>query len=147
MTTVAVNKTMMAADRQFTYRDQKLLGRTKIYELNQLAETFGAKKVFLGFAGSAEQIAKAIGWFYEPNGKFPKLGNLEAVALTDRGQIWHSQSLADWVEITQPYFAIGSGCSYAVAAMAAGSTPMQAVKIAAKFDVYTGMAYNKLEMK
>ena len=138
---------MMAADRQFTYRDQKLLGRTKIYELDQLAETFGAKKVFVGFAGSAEQIGKAIGWFHDPTGKFPKLSGLEAVALTDKGQIWHSQSLANWVEITQPYFAIGSGCSYAVASMATGATPLEAVKIAAKFDIYTGMAYNKLEMK
>lgn len=34
-------------------------------------------------------------------------------------------------------FAIGSGCKYAMAAMACGKTPVEAVKVAAKFDVFT----------
>lgn len=34
-------------------------------------------------------------------------------------------------------FAIGSGCKYAMAAMACGKTPAEAVKIAAKFDPFT----------
>lgn len=35
-------------------------------------------------------------------------------------------------------FAIGSGSRYAMAAMACGKTPAEAVKIAAKFDPFTG---------
>lgn len=35
-------------------------------------------------------------------------------------------------------FAIGSGCKYAMAAMACGKTPAEAVKVAAKFDCFTG---------
>lgn len=35
-------------------------------------------------------------------------------------------------------FAIGSGCKFAMAAMACGKTPAEAVKIASKLDVYTG---------
>jgi hypothetical protein len=41
-------------------------------------------------------------------------------------------------------FAIGSGCKYAMAAMACGKTPAEAVKIAAKFDSFTGGAVRVL---
>jgi len=34
-------------------------------------------------------------------------------------------------------FAIGSGCKYAMAAMACGKTPAEAVKVASKFDPFT----------
>lgn len=37
-------------------------------------------------------------------------------------------------------FAIGSGAKYAMAAMACGKTPAEAVKVAAKFDPFTGGA-------
>lgn len=37
-------------------------------------------------------------------------------------------------------FAIGSGCKFAMAAMACGKTPAEAVRIASKLDVYTGGA-------
>lgn len=37
-------------------------------------------------------------------------------------------------------FAIGSGAKYAMAAMACGKTPAEAVRVAAKFDPFTGGA-------
>jgi hypothetical protein len=41
-------------------------------------------------------------------------------------------------------FAIGSGCKFAMAAMACGKTPAEAVKIAAKLDPSTGGAVRSI---
>jgi ATP-dependent protease HslVU (ClpYQ) peptidase subunit len=43
-------------------------------------------------------------------------------------------------------FAIGSGCKYAMAAMACGKTPAEAIKVAAKLDPFTGGAVRTLSV-
>ena len=41
-------------------------------------------------------------------------------------------------EITEPFWAVGSGADYALGAMAMGADAIKAVEIACKFDVYCG---------
>ena len=40
--------------------------------------------------------------------------------------------------VVQPPVAVGSGCEFAIGAMAAGASSADAVRIAAKFDINTG---------
>lgn len=138
---------MMAADRQFTHgSEMKLLGRTKIIEV-PLPELFSCKRAFIGFAGNADIWGTIVGWLHDPTTKPPKCREIEFLMLTDRGTIMHGTNMVNWLEICQPYFAIGSGVQYAQAAMSCGKTPIEAVKIASKHDAMTGMGFNKLIMK
>ncbi len=149
MTTIAVNKDMIAGDKQFTYHGEvKMKGVTKIYELPVITANilFECDKVFIGFAGGSSSFSSAIEWIYDPTGQPPRLKNIEFLALTERHQIFLTDNLAHWHRIGDPYFSIGSGSEFALGAMAAGKTPYEAVKIASKYDVSTGMGFNKLEL-
>lgn len=143
MTTIAVNKVMIAGDRRFTKDGMILTGRTKIHEVP--GTVFGTKRAFVGFSGRADQIGNAVSYLYDPMGtKPPRLRDTEMVVLLPNKCILHAQSLSEFTEITDKFFAIGSGCQYAIAAMSAGLDPLEAVKIAAKHDSATGGPFNKL---
>jgi ATP-dependent protease HslVU (ClpYQ) peptidase subunit len=100
---------------------------------------FGVKKAHIGFCGNADQWANVVAWFASPDKKLPKLKNMELLMLTDTNEIFHATTLRNWLKLDEPFFAIGSGCHLAIAAMATGKSPREAVGIAAKFDTSTGM--------
>jgi hypothetical protein len=141
---------MMAGDRQFTHNGgMKMLGKTKIYEIPESSamSIFDTKRVFVGFCGNADNFATAVGWLHLPEGKPPKVKDIEMLLLNDKGQIFHATNLVNWMRICSPFYSIGSGMHFAQAAMAAGKDPYEAVKIASTLDPSTGMKFNKLEMK
>lgn len=145
MTTIAVNRVMMAGDRRFTKDNVILTGRTKIHEVP--GTIFGVKKALVGFAGRADQIGNVINYLHDPTfGKPPRVRDTEMVFLLPGKRIVHAQSLTDFTEITDKFFAIGSGCQFALAAMSAGKDPLEAVKIAAKHDAMTGGPFNTLTL-
>ena len=149
MTTIAVNKTMMAGDKQFTHGSGTLLvGATKIWEIPAESSKilFDNKRTFIGLAGNADCFGNIINYLWIPEGKPPKIRDVEMLMLNDKGQIFHATTLSNWLRIQQPFFAIGSGMQFAIAAMESGKTPFDAVKIASKFDAGTGKGFNKLEM-
>lgn len=137
----------MAGDRQFTHSSGiKLLGKTKIYEL-PIPEIFDFKKAFLGLSGSADNFSKVIAWLHDPTAKIPKIKEVEMVILDDTGKIYHGDNLLNWTEIKEPYMAIGSGSHFALGALAAGKSPVEAVKVAHRYDPGTGKEYTSLKMK
>lgn len=140
---------MMAGDKQFTYRETtKMKGKTKIYELpaSSAKSIFGCKRVFVGFCGNTNQIGKSLAWLHDPTKKTPRIHDIDIIMLNDKREIYHTTTLREWLKIEDPFFAVGSGMNFALAAMSAGSTPYEAVKIASKYDPWTGMGFNKLEM-
>lgn len=146
MTTIAVDKNMMAGDRQFTHHSgMKMLGTTKVYEV-PLPDLFDAKRAFIGFCGNADMFGPIIGWLHSPEGKPPRMKGVEMLLLTDKGRIMHGTTLHNWLEIKDKHYAIGSGMTFAQAAMACGKSPIEAVKVASKFDPNTGMGFTKLFM-
>lgn len=150
MTTVAVNKKMMAGDKKFVHMSgTSLVGATKIWEIPDTTakSLFGCKRVFIGGAGNADAFGKMVNYLWLPEGKPPKLRDVEMIMLNDKGQIYHATTFSNWLEVRQPFFAIGSGMQFAIAAMESGKTPYEAVRIASKFDNNTGKGFNKLEMK
>ena len=140
---------MLAGDKQFTYRETtKMKGKTKIYEMPTPAANgiFQTEKALIGFSGNTGDIGRAMAWLHDITAKVPKLANVEMLVLTDKKIIYQATTLKNWLKIEKPFFAIGSGQSFALAAMSAGKTPYEAVKIAAEYDLYTGMGFNKMEM-
>lgn len=49
--------------------------------------------------------------------------------------------------IVKPPYAIGSGAAFAIGAMKFGASAEEAVKIAIKFDINSGLPLNKIEIK
>jgi hypothetical protein len=67
----------------------------------------------------------------------PKLECVNALRIDLKGRIWLYEGNI-WQRITIPYYAIGSGSIFAMAAMDAGASAIEAAKIGAKRDVYSG---------
>jgi ATP-dependent protease HslVU (ClpYQ) peptidase subunit len=140
----------MACDLQYSYAKMKFKGPSKIIQLPEKTsvEVFNNKKVFVGFAGEADKWALVINWFADPSQKPPKLGpSFEMLMLDDKKNIYHATDVRNWFKIHEPYFAIGTGMHFALAAMASDKTPLEAVKIAAKYDPSTGLGYKALHIK
>jgi ATP-dependent protease HslVU (ClpYQ) peptidase subunit len=149
MTTIACNQLGMAADKQFTHNGgMKMTGKTKIYELPSEASValFDSPKVFVGFAGNADNFIDAIQWLHNPKEKTPKVKGIEMLLLNHKGYIFHATTLTNWTRIMDKSYSVGSGMHFAQAAMLAGKTPLEAVKIASKLDPSTGCGFNYLEL-
>jgi hypothetical protein len=149
LTTIAINKQGIAGDKQFTYNGTtKMLGKTKIFEVpaDTAKGVFGCKKVLVGFCGDAVPMNRAVRWLWEPTSRSPKLKNIEVLVLTDRKEIFHGNDFRSLLKIEDPYAAIGTGMQYALGAMRSGKTPLEAVKIASAYDIYTGMGFNELRL-
>lgn len=141
---------MMAGDLQMTHASMtKFKVDSKIWEIpaKSANDVFQCKRLFVGLAGNADNFSSVLEWLWSPTDKRPKVKGVEMLLLNDKGHIFHATTLYNWLRLKEKHFAIGSGMQYAIAAMDAGKTPYEAVKIASNHDVYTGMGYNKLEMK
>lgn len=144
MTTIACNRTSIACDLQITYRDtQKLKCDTKISKIEGtiVKNLFGADQAFIGYCGNTNDWGNVLSWLHEPTEKIPKIRGLELLVLTNKKTIWHSDNFNNWTEFKEPFAAIGSGMTYAVGALASGKEPIEACKVASKFDIRTGMGF------
>lgn len=139
----------MACDLQYTYGDSlAIMGPPKIIKLPEKTcnDLFGIKSGLMGFAGNADQWANVVSWLYSPEDKPPKLKDMELLLLTDKKEIYHASTLANWLEIKEPCFAIGSGMAWAMSAMSLGKTPKEAVKFSMKFDKNTGKGVKEFKL-
>ena len=129
---------------QITYRDvQKLKCDTKIHKVegDVVKNLFGASQAFIGYCGNTNDWGNFLAWFYEPTDKLPKLKNIELLALTNKKTIWHSDNFNNWTVFKEPHAAIGSGAQFAVGALGNGAEPIEACRIASKYDIRTGMGF------
>ena len=144
MTTIAASTSnrAIACDLQFTKGNHKFKGSSKILSLEGSVpqNMFGVNKAFIGFSGDASAWGSIVSFFaLGAEGKPPKCKNIEFLMLTDRNQMHHSMDLCNWMYIPEKHFAIGSGSDFAIGAMSAGSTPKEAVVLASKHDIHTGL--------
>lgn len=139
----------MACDCQLTYDKSVIMkGTGKIIQVPTKAATelFGVQKALMGFCGNADQWAEVVYWLRELDGKPPKCSDMEFLLLTDEKKIYHASSMKNWLEVADPFFAIGNGMTYAIAAMQSGKSPLEACKISAKFDPYTGPPFKNFKL-
>ena len=126
MTTVAYDGKTLAADTQrngsFTLKAHKL------YRL--------ADGALFAAAGSVQEILAVLGWL---NGgeKPADLQDFEGLIITKHG----AEIIGDRLMRTpslEPFYAIGTGSHFALAAMACGKSAVEAVRIAMRFDPFSG---------
>lgn len=108
---------------------------------------FKTSKIFrvgnslIGIAGRVEHALKFIEWRKQPADPKPTFADspdFEALELAATGKItwWGGEMVG--IPIEEKFYAIGSGSTYALGAMAMGATPETAIKIAARWDNSTG---------
>ena len=101
----------------------------------------------MGFAGSLEDAHGMLEWFNSPTEKPPKTRSNEFIILTEDRKIFTFVNPTRWVSINEPFYAIGSGGSYALGALHSGKTPREAVLVASKCDAGTGMGVKSFTFK
>jgi ATP-dependent protease HslVU (ClpYQ) peptidase subunit len=130
MTTIATDGFQIAADGQSTRKDSVTgTNRRKLYPLPDGS--------FVGAAGRTVDAERAVRVLYE-GGNADAPGDYTLMQLHRNGKVdVYEGSLRAVIRMKPPY-AIGSGADVAMGALLAGASAHEAVKIAAKIDVYTG---------
>lgn len=135
----------MACDLQMTEGNMKWKCKTKIYKCPAHPNTYPHSDFLVGFAGSLGDIISVADYFCLPDViKPPKVGKMAGVVLTKDKKIFLFDSYREWIEVSDPFAACGSGTYHAMGAMDNGATPRKAIKTASKFDPYTGMGIKVL---
>lgn len=138
MTTIAWDGRTMAADRLSTGH------RNPVCKLHRLPD--GG---IVGGAGQLDEILRAVEWLQQggvPADK-PKLADdcMTLLMVDGRGKAWTYHSALHPVPILLPFYAVGSGSDYAMAAMACEKDAADAIRIAARFDHNTGVGIDVAE--
>lgn len=132
MTTIAYKEGVVACDKQGTSWNQ--IGQAPFKAI------VDDNYVYL-VTGTLYRGLSFIGWLQDNRSdvKAPKLkGTHVYVFNRDTGEmeVWEHESQR--MPVVDPIWADGSGGQFAMGAMAAGCTPIEAVKIATKYDCFTG---------
>lgn len=143
MTTIAVNRKMMAADSKVAIADQG----------GGIAFSYPAKKIFrtkagiIGAAGDSGLCSQFIEWAktgFKPSARplfrtvAQEEGTLFALVLTPDGIDFFDPSYPEPERIEADFFAIGSGAAAARVAMMLGADPPWAVELACAVDDNSG---------
>lgn len=149
MTTIACNTTEMACDLQFTVNTHiRTKGKTKIYMVEP-NELHYSEQFLIGFAGGASDFLEIIDFYTHPEvyKKCPNPRGVQGLILTKSGNIYQFDNPSKWIRINSNIAAIGSGMAAAYGALHNGASPLDAVKIASKVDIFTGMGTKVFKFK
>lgn len=134
MTTVAFDGKTLAADSQ-----AQTTFKSRIRKLYRLPD--GA---LFGAAGAVQEMLAVLAWL---NGgeKPADLVQFEALIVTRAGcDVLGMRLMRE--PVLEPFYAVGSGCHYALAAMACGKSATDAVRIASRFDPSTGGRVESMQL-
>lgn len=136
MTTIAVNKDEMAGDSLVD--DGGIRAKT--------TKIFRVKNDLVGLAGSLGEGLEWIEWYgSDTDDDPPTLANTNIIILKKGGQIYTIDPTGFPIKASEKFYAIGSGAPAAMGAMYAGKTPTEAVKIACKVCISTGLPVKTLK--
>lgn len=140
MTTITYRDGVLAADSLAT------MGDTKAHGHYQKIRRIGDHLV--GAAGSVADSQHFVDWLKHGDENVPPpKGNYSALIIDPRGRV---REIENGSVLPVPrgakFFAVGSGAPFALAAMYAGASAAEAVKIAAKIDTATGLPVKTLKL-
>ena len=143
MTVIAYSNGMLAADKAATHCGF-LNVVTKIYRVN------GG---LVALAGDSDSALDLLAWFRA--GRDPKTypecqkgeNTASAIFIDADGRIWTYNKTANAQLNEQPYYALGSGRDYALAAMHLGFDARKAVEVACALDINCGKGIDVLELE
>jgi hypothetical protein len=147
VTTIAWDGKTLAADRLRTVGSVPTPA-TKIFRAPKACAHVQADFVvaMYGVAGDSGD-AVAFRQFVEDAGAKPALKNCSIIVIDVAGRCWFSDESLRFHLCDLPSFGVGSGSEFAEGAMEAGKSAIDAVLIASKRDVRTGMGIDVLELE
>lgn len=146
MTTIACKDGIMAADSYCTYGDT-------IVSTNQ-TKIFNIEGVVYGFCGTTSDIVRVVKYLSNGLCEDAKEINLSGNFVeylkynpTIKQLNWcfiYKDCFVEEQLIETSFMAIGNGMNFAIAAMRAGCSAEESVKIACEYDVYSGGEVNSI---
>lgn len=144
MSTIAWDGQFLVSDRQSTLSDMKL-------SVSKIA-VFPEQGKAVGWVASHESGLSLVDWYHEgaDSVTYPAYQRDEhlwcrfIVATSERCFFYEHLPVIQLVN--SRFGAWGSGMCYAIAAMEAGANAIEAVKIACKYDIYSGMGIDVCDL-
>lgn len=141
MTTIAYKAGIMAADSQTTAQG----GRR-----GQVQKVFKVKGFLVGLAGCAPNAINLLEdfTFHAKGNKPPRIMEIKPatnnewaflLVVNPKGHVFKYENGGRAWRLYGKFHSIGCGSDYAVAAMEMGADAVKAVKVAAKYDINTGL--------
>lgn len=140
MTVIAWDGKTMAGDRQRNFYNTPVRAK-KVWRVRG---TDGLLRL-VGAAGESSDCVAFVRWLQ--GGEKPSATDMDALVIDHKNQAWFCTHKLVYCRILEPFFAIGCGADYALAAMACGKTAAQAVKIAARFDNRIGVGVDVVRLR
>lgn len=135
MSTIVWDGKTLAADRQTTWGTTATLTR-KAFKVTRNGNTF-----LFGCAGLARDADAYVQWALGEVDVKPDFSDFTVMCIDSDRRIWIAQQAFMWTEVVpvgNRFWAIGSGCDYALGALYQGASAKRAVEIASKLDTNTG---------
>jgi ATP-dependent protease HslVU (ClpYQ) peptidase subunit len=143
MTTIAWDGKVLASDSRTTWGTTPVDGSTrKIFVAHH-----PKGKLLVGCSGVEEEANAVWQWMTGRTDVEPTVTDLRIMAVDEAGRVFVGSKPGRWSCVGRRKWAIGSGCDYALGAMAAGASARQAVRIAATLDTGTGPDVYTLTLK
>lgn len=134
MTVIAWDGKTLAADRRRTVGGTPMQA-TKVRKVRDEGTT---REYLVGCAGDSFDCVQFIDTFKFGEWDRVKPVDFAALIVDQDALIWFMGERPLVHQISLPRFAIGSGADYAIGAMAAGATALEAVRIASQYDIHCG---------
>lgn len=139
MTTIAYRDGIIAGDGRETCQNDDtasiMIVRDDCVKVHKIGNSL------FGAAHGSEAIEILLKQLRKHKGKRGKVkpidGEVAGLLIEKNGSIWLFEG-SMWQKIDMPYYAVGSGSYYAMAAMDAGASAVEAVEIAMRRDPYSG---------
>jgi ATP-dependent protease HslVU (ClpYQ) peptidase subunit len=143
VTTICYRDGILAADSLITMGDTKVHGH-----MRKISRVHG---FMIGLSGGAADCSEFLMWCKAGGDNTdhpPPKGTYSALVVDEKGKVLEIENGKYLPKFSKAKFhAIGSGGPYALAAMYAGASATEAVKIAAKIDTATGLPVKTLKLK
>lgn len=142
MTTIAYRDGIIASDSRATWDDWSMSKCVKLYRVKSKVDPVKGD-VIVGTAGSGSASLLFVDWL-EAGGP-PALHDRGVNEYTEfeclivhKSGIWMADRLCRLEQLDEDFWAAGSGRQAALAAMHCGKSAVEAVRIAARIDSFTG---------
>lgn len=153
MTTVAFRDGVMSADSRGTHSDAGIMKCTKLFR-----KTFKAtprakpREHLLGICGDVYAAMVFVNWYGSGKPRtdifdyFHESEEFGILIWTGR-KLYEANRLCTLIEVEDKFHAVGSGAAYALGAMACGKSAPEAVRIACRYDGYSGLPVVSVRLK
>jgi hypothetical protein len=153
MTTVAFRDGIMVADTRGTHSDAGIMKCTKLFR-----KTFKAtarakpREHILGICGDVYAAMVFVNWYGSGKPRLEMFDNMHeseefGIMIWTGRKLFEVNRLCTPVEVEDRFHAIGSGAAYAIGAMASGKSALDAVRIACRYDGWSGLPAVSMSLK